>query len=127
MRLSAFCLTLCWAAAALPLQAGVHDEAEPAVQREVQRLIKAICDRDYEAFISQGTLEHRATKKTEFVRGVTRYRSRLLSGYDLTYLTSLRQNGNANHVWKLSPKDGSDDVIVRLILKDGVVHVFTIQ
>jgi hypothetical protein len=121
-------LVLLWLAlvAGPPLGADVRDEAEEPFQREAVRLINTVRDEDYAAFISQGTEEHRATSKASFQQATRQFSARLKHGYDLTYLADLKKGNDMDHIWKLTPKDGSDDIIVRLIMRAGLVHCFIV-
>ena len=49
------------------------------------------------------------------------------NGYVLTYLGQLRQQGCEVHLWKLTCRDGRDDTLAKLVLKDGKVAVFLLQ
>jgi hypothetical protein len=48
-------------------------------------------------------------------------------GYDATYLGELKQSGCKVYLWKLAYKDGRDDTLARLSLKDGKVAGFLLQ
>ena len=43
------------------------------------------------------------------------------------FLTSLKQQGYAVYLWKLTFKDGKDDHLARMAVKDGKVGGFWIQ
>lgn len=48
-------------------------------------------------------------------------------GYELEYLTSMKQQGSEVFLWKLVPRAGEDQFLVRLTLKDGKVSGFFFQ
>jgi hypothetical protein len=52
---------------------------------------------------------------------------RLDKGYKATYLCQLKQVGHVVHLWKMSFKDDGDDLVCRLVLKDGKVAGFFFQ
>jgi hypothetical protein len=53
--------------------------------------------------------------------------TRMKKGYDTTYLGQLKQQWSQVYLWKLVYKDGGDDTLVRLVLKDGKVAGFWLQ
>ncbi|MFM8658293.1 MAG: hypothetical protein ACKOD5_14355 [Chthoniobacterales bacterium] len=48
-------------------------------------------------------------------------------GYELEYLTSMNQQGSEVFLWKLVPRLGQSQFLVRLTLKDGKVSGFFFQ
>lgn len=48
-------------------------------------------------------------------------------GYELEYLTSMEQQGSEVFLWKLVPRAGQTQFLVRLTLKDGKVAGFFFQ
>ena len=48
-------------------------------------------------------------------------------GYDLQYLTSMNQQGSEVFLWKLVPREGENQFLVRLTLKGGKVSGFFFQ
>jgi len=48
-------------------------------------------------------------------------------GYEVSFLTSLTQQGFDVYLWKITPKTGTDQFVVKLALKDGKVVGFWIQ
>ena len=48
-------------------------------------------------------------------------------GYDLQYLTSMNQQGSEVFLWKLLPREGENQFLVRLTLKGGKVSGFFFQ
>ena len=52
---------------------------------------------------------------------------RLQAGHELSYLGVLNQRGLRVTVWKLSFKDGGDDHLVTLGVKDGKVAMFLVR
>jgi hypothetical protein len=115
---------LAWASR--PIQAA---DADPAVQKTVEKLLAAIKTNDREAFVAdavdavkQGTTQQVMDALHKEVG------SRLKEGYKAAYLTQLRQRGLDVHLWKLTFKDGGDDIVVRLVLnKQGKVEGFFLQ
>ena len=52
---------------------------------------------------------------------------KLLAGHELSYLGDLRQHGYHVTLWKVSFKDGGDDALATLSVKDGKVGGFFIR
>jgi hypothetical protein len=52
---------------------------------------------------------------------------RMKKGYDTAYLGQLKQQGCQVYLWKLVFKDGGDDTLAKLVLKDGKVAGFWLQ
>jgi hypothetical protein len=114
------------------LAAVVIRSAEPACAAEpskedatlVLKLIGASEKLDYEAFVSDSV---RAITKEQFEAVATKLAPRLQAGHELLYLGVLSQRGHRVTVWKLSFKDGSDDHLVTLGVKDGKVGSFLVR
>ena len=52
---------------------------------------------------------------------------RMKKGYECSYLGDLKQQGFHVLLWKLMFKDGGDDTLAKLALKDGKVAGFWLQ
>lgn len=57
----------------------------------------------------------------------SQFAPRLNQGYTATFLTRLNQSGYALYLWKLEFKDGGDDRLVTLVVKDGMVSGFFLR
>ena len=109
----------------VPLQAA----GEPA-QADAElcaRLIKAIATADHAAFIADGDAAIRQMTKERFAAVAAQLGPRLQSEHETTYLGELRQRGYHVTLWKLSFKDGTDDALASLSVKDGKVGGFFIH
>ncbi len=120
-------VTLCgfWTlSAAVCLAAGPEDSARPVLDK----LLKAVAANDYDGFVADGTAEVKAAMTKQMLEGVSAQLSpRMKKGYDATYLGELKQSGGKVYLWKLTYKDGGDDTLARLSLKDGKVAGFLLQ
>jgi hypothetical protein len=96
-------------------------------QTEVPKLLLAITADDYAAFIANGTASFKGLKKDQFESVVSQIGSNLKSGYDLSYLGDLNQQGYQVTLWRIRFKSGSDDLIATLSMKDGKVGGFWIK
>jgi hypothetical protein len=52
---------------------------------------------------------------------------RMRQGYEVTFLTTLRQQDYTVYIWKLAFKDNKDDYLIRMAVKDGLVRGFIIR
>ncbi len=103
-------------------------DPDPAVKKTFDKLMDAVKANDREAFIANGTDAVKKGMTQEIMDAVSKLLSpRLKKGYEATYLCQLKQSGTQVHLWKLSFKDGGDDVIIRIALKDGKVDGFFLQ
>jgi hypothetical protein len=57
----------------------------------------------------------------------SQFAPRLNQGYTATFLARLNQSGYALYLWKLEFKDGGDDRLVTLVVKDGLVSGFFLR
>jgi len=118
-------LCACWAlSAAVCLAAGAEDVARPVLDK----LLKAVEANDYDGFVADGTAEVKAALTKQMLEGVSAQMApRMKKGYEATYLGELKQSGCKVYLWKLTYKDGGDDTVARLSLKDGKVAGFLLQ
>ncbi len=112
-------LALCVSSASA---AGVHAGSEVA-----DKLIKALVHDDYASFVADGDAAFKGLTKEQFEGAVKQLSARLKSGYEVTWLGELKQKGFTVSLWKLTFKDGGDDLLGTLSLKDGKVGGFWIK
>ncbi len=98
------------------------DKPDTATSGAFNTLLAAIQMNDYDGalIVMDDTMRASFTKEV-FERVKTRYTARLKSGYEAIYLDYLQKKGFRVHLWKLTFKDKSDDVLAELSLKDGKV------
>lgn len=85
----------------------------------------AIEEDDYIGFLASTDDTFKAAlPKPAFERVVALVAPRLKAGYTATFLTQLRKNGFLVSVWKIEFKDGGDDMLGELSLKNGKVGGF---
>ena len=115
----------CWMfSAALCMAAGAQETARPLLDK----LLDAVKANDYDSFVAEGTSEVKAGLTRQMLEGVSlQMAPRMKKGYDVTYLGELKQQGCQVTLWKLAYKDGGDDTLARLTLKDGKVAGFLLQ
>lgn len=106
------------------MAAGPDDSCRPVLDK----LLKAVEANDYDSFVADGTAEVKAALTKQMLEGVsTQLAPRMKKGYDATYLGELKQSGCKVYLWKLTYKDGGDDILARLSLKEGKVAGFLLQ
>ncbi|MDZ8104756.1 MAG: hypothetical protein RM338_03910 [Nostoc sp. DedQUE12a] len=107
------------------LKATHSNQPEQSVQKTFTSLINAVEKNNYTQFISQGNAAFKEgiTKQT-FTQVSGQLAPRLKKGYSAVFLGNLNQQGYQVYLWKLTFKDGSDDVLARLSFKDGKIGGF---
>lgn len=100
-------------------------EAVPAVQKAFNTLIGAVEANDRDAFVANATTAVRQGMTHQVMQGLYQVLgTRLANGYKAAYLCRLKQAGHQVHLWKVRFKDGGDDVVIRIALKNGKVGGF---
>jgi len=100
----------------------LHAEDPASAERIFKNLLAAEASRDYDAFVSDGTtLLKAALSKTQFEASCDILNSRFKGGYESTYLGELNLKGNEVYLFRLRFKDGGDDMLGTLSLKEGKI------
>jgi len=103
-------------------------EVESSEKKILGKLLIAIEDGDYNSFVEDVNADFKASITKKMFEGVSGQLSpRMKNGYESTYLGNLRQQGSQVYLWKLVFKDGGDDILARLALKDGAIAGFWLQ
>ena len=94
----------------------------------LKKLLVAVEVGDYDGFVADGDAEFKAGLTKQMFEGVSaQLAPRMKEGYDTFYLGQLKQQGCQVYLWKLAFKDAGDDVLAKLVLKDGKVAGFWLQ
>jgi hypothetical protein len=94
----------------------------------LDKLLKAVEANDYINFVADADDFFKAgVTKEKLDRASAQFSPRMKKGYQCSYLGELRQQGCRVMVWKLVFKDGGDDTLVKLALKDGKADGFWMQ
>jgi RNA polymerase sigma factor (sigma-70 family) len=103
--------------------------AVPASPDQIQttKLITAIQNDDYDAFIADGNSGFKGITKEQFDAVSAQISSRLKAGYSLVYFGEMKKLNYHVTVWKVSYKDGGDDDLAELSVQDGKVGGFWIR
>jgi hypothetical protein len=87
-----------------------------------QSLLAAETAKDYDAFVADADDNLKAAlAKTQFDAVSNFMNKRTSGGYDTTFLGELKQRGYQVFLYRLRFKDGGDDILGTLCLKDGQV------
>ncbi len=109
----------------LPLAAA--GEAPAWIEAEFRRMSTALVRRDLAAFLANGTDEAKqALTPEKFSAVCNQIGNSLANGFDTVFLTRARQQGCDVYLWKVTPKDGGDDLFMKLVLENGKVAGFRI-
>ena len=93
----------------------------------VAKIFSAIENSDYVAFVADGDAPFKQLKKEQFDAVSAKVAPKLLAGHELSYLGDLKQHGYHVTLWKVTFKDGGDDALATLSVKDGKVGGFFIR
>lgn len=103
--------------------------AEPAKEDVAfsAKLVSAIETADYAGFTADGTDAFKAMKREQFDAVSAQLGPKLKNRDSFTYLGELKQQGCRVTLWRITFKDGSDDCLVTLSMKNGKVGGFLIR
>ena len=104
------------------------EEAPQDANSIVKILLTATESGNYSDFQQSGDAAFQSGITKEMFSKVSQQLAPVLkSGYELSFLTSLTQQGFNVYLWKITPKTSKDQFIVKLVLKDGKASGFWIQ
>lgn len=108
----------------------VSASAEPdqATQAIFKNLMAATISDNYDGFIAESDATLRAALTKRMLARVSKdLEPRARQGYDSQYLGELNRKGYHVHLWRLKFKDGGDEVLATLSVKDGKAGNFLLQ
>jgi len=91
-----------------------------------EKLLSAIQNSDYNAFVADGTQAFHGITKSQFDSVCTALGPKLKTVH-VTFLGELSQHGFRVTLWKLSFSDGGDDALATLSVKDDKVGGYWIR
>lgn len=116
------------AAAALFTTASLQAEPDQATQTIFNHLMSATISNNYDGFIAECDATMKAALTKPILEGVSKLiEPRAKQGYDTQYLGEMKQSGFQVHFWRLRFKDGGDDVLATLSVKDGKAGGFYLR
>jgi hypothetical protein len=95
--------------------------SSPPDQKAAARLLQAVQNDDYGLFMQDGDAAFQTLSRQNLDSVSQQLAKRLQAGYELVFLGELKQNGYHVTLWKISFKDGGDDVLEKLSTKAGKV------
>jgi hypothetical protein len=105
-----------------------HQKAKQEAQGAFRVLMAAIEANDYTRFITPLEDEMKAAlNKQSFEVVVAQFAPRLKTGYRAVYFGEMKKKGYTVHLWKLTFKDQSDDVLAELSIKNRKVGGFFLR
>jgi len=94
----------------------------------LNNLLAATERNDYDAFLKDASAQVKAALTKQMLAGVSaQVAPHMKKGYEVAYLGRLSQQGCEVHLWKITYRDGHDDTLAKLVLKDGKVAGFWLQ
>jgi len=119
---------LAFTSPAVLAQAPQSAQAPQPIERTMKNMVSAILTNSLADFVSPGDEAFQAGMTKEMLSSINQsLASRLKQGYTTTFLTTLHQQGFDVYVWKLVFKDGNDDVLIFMALKDQKVGGFWLR
>jgi hypothetical protein len=116
------------AAAAMLTAVSVYAEPDQTTQAIFKNLMAATVSNNYDGFIAESDATMKAALTKRMLQRVSKeLEPRAMQGYDARYLGELNQRGLKVHLWRLIFKDGGDDVLATLRVKDGKADNFLLQ
>jgi membrane glycosyltransferase len=101
---------------------------DSAAQGLFDQLLAATVANDYDGFLAlcDSTMNTALTKPI-FEAASQKIAPAMRNGYESTYLGELRKAGFAVHLWRIRLKQGGDDLLATLSIKDGKSGGFYIR
>jgi len=97
----------------------------PSTQGTVDALLTAIATNNYNAFVVNAAPSLKTIIPQEtFKQASAGLSPRLKKGYELQYLGSFKNHGAETFLWKITYKDGGDDMLAELELQNDKVAFF---
>ena len=107
-------------AAAMLTTVSAYAEPDQTTQTIFKNLMAATVSNSYDGFIAECDAAMKAALTKPMLEGVSKQiEPRAKQGYNAEYLGGLNQHSYKVHLWRLSFKDGGDDVLATLSVKDG--------
>ena len=110
------------------LASAVLGQAPPQVEATMKKMLVATQENSYEDFVADGDSTFKGGMTRQMLDGVNQQLGpRLKAGYTVSYLGKLNQHGFAVHLWRIEFKDGKDDLLATMSVKDGKVGGFWLR
>jgi hypothetical protein len=114
-------------AAALTPPAAAEVKGEPP-EAAMKHLLESTKKGSYDDFLADCDDQVRASLSKQNFEGVAATLGpRLREGYKTSYLAKLRQGGGVTYLWKVEFKDGKDEHLLKVSVKNGKISGALIQ
>ena len=124
-------LVLCLIVALLPFFvsfSAVTENYFVAEKAILSKLMQAISQNDYEAFISNGTSQFKSAVTKQIFNGVEdQVGSLIRGGYQTAYLAQLNKQGNKVHLWNITYATSKENTLAKLVVTENKVAGFWIK
>lgn len=106
----------------------VFAQAPQSIETTMKSMLSAIQSNTVAEFVAPGDQAFQEGMTSEMLSSISQsLSSRLKQGYMVTFLTKMNQQGFEVYVWKLEFKDGHDDILQFMALKNGKVGGFWLR
>jgi len=113
---------------AIAFGSNVYADPPASVGKTFDKVVAAVISGDRDAFVALATPAVKSAFTPEIMKSVrSAFGKRLEAGYSAEYLCELDQAGLEVHLWKVSFRDGGDDVVVRIAMQEDLVAGFFLQ
>lgn len=102
-------------------------EAPKEDQAIFDKLITAIMKADYDSFVADGAGSFQQMTQDQFNAAVTQLSPPLNTGYEATYLGTIKKRGGRVILWRLTFKGVEEEALATLTLRGEKVFGFTIR
>jgi len=124
VRIRTFAVALAWALIS-PI---AFAQAPQQIETTMKNMLVAMQAKSLQKFIAAGDASFQQGMTQEMLDSVSaQLAPRLSQGYTSTFLGSLNQQGYTVYLWKVVFKDGKDDRVITMAVKDGKVGGFFLR
>jgi hypothetical protein len=121
-------LSVVLALAASGVLAQAPTQSSAALETTLKNMLTALQTNSLPDFVAAGDASFKSGMTREMLAGVSgQFGSRLAGGYTTTFLGTLNQQGYTVYLWKLVFKDGQDDRLITMAVRDGKVAGFFLR
>jgi len=106
----------------------VWAQAPQQIETTMKKMLAAAESGSLADFVAAGDASFQAGMTQALLDGVSaQFAPRLKQGYTSTFFGTLNQQGYNVYLWKLEFKDGKDDRLITMAVKDGKVAAFFLR
>lgn len=103
-------------------------QAPQEIETTMKNMLAATQSKSLQDFVAGGDEAFKGTMSQPMLDSFNaQFAPRLNQGYVANYLARLNQGGYQIYLWKLEFKDGGDDRLVTMVVKDGKVSGFFLR